>query len=213
MTYYIHSQILFFNRQYFFPILSPKIVAVELITFLIKHCIMDTSNGGNMKINNQTLMSTIVQEEKRLDYLMASLRTHLFSITIEEMDGKKNIVEDYKNEFKEEQMELENLINNLCCHKKILFNNNNTFKLKDGRTIQQAISDNNYLRKVKSFYESIVRSRITKHRVTEAHNSYFECHEINFDPNVIKEKIISLDNQIIKTDYEISKLNSLDFEI
>lgn len=166
-----------------------------------------------MKTNNQTLMSIIAKEEKELDFLVASLRTHLFSISTEELDGKKNIVENYKNEFCEEESQLENLISSLQNHKNTLFTKNNTFKLEDGRTIQQAISDNNYLRKLRSFYESIIRSRTTKHRVTEVHNSYFEIHELNFDVKKIKEKIEILDSKIAKTDYEISKLNTIDYEI
>lgn len=166
-----------------------------------------------MITNIQTLLMMIAEEEKDLDFLIASLRTHLFSVSIEELDGKKHVVEDYKKDFYNEVVELDRLINKLSTHKNILFNKNNTFKLNDGRTIQQAISDNNYLRKVKSFYESIIRSRTTKHRVTEVHNSYFECREVNFDVKDIIEKIHDLDAQITKTDYEISKLNSVDFKI
>ena len=70
--------------------------------------------------------------------------------------------------------------------KKFQFIKNNSLKLNDGRTIQQAISDNNYLRKLKNFYNSIVNNRSTKQRITEVNNSYFECRNLNYDVKEIR---------------------------
>ena len=95
----------------------------------------------------------------------------------------------------------------------ILYTKNNEFKLSDGRTIQQAIVDNTYLRKLKTTYEQLLVFQNSKKRVTEVNNSYFECKTVNFNSNEIRTKIEKIDNQIQKTDFEISKLNSIEFEI
>ena len=87
------------------------------------------------------------------------------------------------------------------------------FKLTDGRTIQEAIVDNANLRSVKTAYEELLNLKNTKKRVTEVNNSYFECKTLNFDMRDLKNKIKLIDEQIQKTDFEISKLNSIEFEI
>lgn len=95
----------------------------------------------------------------------------------------------------------------------MLYEKNNSFKLTDGRTIQQAIVDNTNLRKIKNAYEQLLLSKNSKRRVTEVNNSYFECKSINFDINEIKKKLKEVEDKIQKTDFEISKLNSMEFEI
>ena len=109
--------------------------------------------------------------------------------------------------------ELEEGISYLTKLKTILYEKNNSFKLTDGRTIQEAIVDNTNLRKLKNVYETLLLSKNSKRRVTEVNNSYFECRTINFDLNDIREKLVTLDKKIQETDFEISKLNSLEFEI
>ena len=91
-----------------------------------------------------------------------------------------------------------------------MYEKNNQFKLNDGRSIQQAIVDNTNLRKLKTVYEQLLLLKNSKKRVTEVNNSYFECKTVNFNSKQISEKI---DNKIQETDFEISKLNSVEFEI
>ena len=95
----------------------------------------------------------------------------------------------------------------------MLYEKNNDFKLSDGRTIQQAIVDNVNLRKLKNSYEQLLLIKNTKKRYTEVNNSYFECRTINFDPIQIRKRLDEIDAMIQKTDFEISKLNSVEFEI
>lgn len=90
---------------------------------------------------------------------------------------------------------------------------NNLFKLSDGRTIQDAITQNNYLRRVKFIYDSILAYRDVTKRVTEVNNSYFEVKKVNFDVDDIKKKQEEISKIIQDTDFEISKLNSIEFEI
>ena len=53
----------------------------------------------------------------------------------------------------------------------------------------------------------------SKKRVTEVNNSYFECKTVNFDSKQLRERLEEIDNEIQKTDFEISKLNSIEFDI
>ena len=133
--------------------------------------------------------------------------------SVEELDGKVNVIEDNKEAFKLDLKEIERSAKELSRLKAILYDKNNQFKLSDGRSIQQAIVDNTNLRKLKSSYEQLLLLKNSKKRVTEVNNSYFECRTVNFDSKQIRERLEEIDNEIQKTDFEISKLNSVEFEI
>ena len=166
-----------------------------------------------MKLNLTTLMNKINEEEENFNTLMSNIRLHIYSTSIKELDGSETILEDYKDDFTEELRNLKNTYELLTKLKKIQFEKNNTYKLNDGRTIQQAISDNNYLRKLKNFYNSIVNNRSTKARVTEVNNSYFLSKELAFDKDQLQKEEKELIEEIKTLEFEISVLNSQTFEI
>ena len=166
-----------------------------------------------MKTNISALMNLIAQEEKNLNNKSYSLVTYAKNTTVVELDGRVNIIEDFKEEFDLNFAEVERITKELSNLKTILYTKNNEFKLSDGRTIQQAIVDNTYLRKLKTTYEQLLVFQNSKKRVTEVNNSYFECKTVNFNSNEIRTMIEKIDKQIQKTDFEISKLNSIEFEI
>lgn len=166
-----------------------------------------------MKTNISALMNLIAEEEKNITNGMYNVRTLAVSTSIQELDGTINIIEDNKDFFELELQTLEDNIKKLSLFKTILYEKNNTFKLKDGRTIQQAIVDNTYLRKLKTCYEQLLANKSSKKRFTEVNNSYFECHDVNFDSASIREKLNEIDAIIQQTDFEISKLNSVEFEV
>lgn len=157
-------------------------------------------------------MNKINEEESNLNTLMTNIKEHLYSISIKELDGSETVLENYKQDLDEELKSLETSYQLLTKLKKFQFIKNNSLKLSDGRTIQQAISDNNYLRKLKNFYNSIVNNRSTKQRITEVNNSYFECRNLNYDVKEIKNKIEKITQEIETTEFEISKLNSIEFD-
>lgn len=157
-------------------------------------------------------MSKINEEESNLNTLMTNIKEHLYSTSIKELDGSETVLENYKQDLDEELKSLETSYQLLTKLKKFQFIKNNSLKLSDGRTIQQAISDNNYLRKLKNFYNSIVNNRSTKQRITEVNNSYFECRNLNYDVKEIRNKIEKITQEIETTEFEISKLNSIEFD-
>ncbi len=166
-----------------------------------------------MKTNISSLMSMISTEEKILNNRIHNIKVYAYNTSVEELDGKTNIIEDNKEDFDEILEDMERSAKELSKLKRILYEKNHEFKLKDGRTIQQAIVDNTNLRKLKTAYEQLLLFKNSKKRVTEVNNSYFECNTINFDNKELKKRLNELDEEIQKTDFEISKLNSLEFDI
>ena len=166
-----------------------------------------------MKTNISALMSLISEEERYLNSRSYTIKGYAINTSVEELDGRVNVVEDNKEAFDLDLNEIERSANELSRLKAILYEKNNEFKLNDGRSIQQAIVDNTNLRKLKSTYEQLLLLKNSKKRVTEVNNSYFECKTVNFDSNQLRQKLEEIDNKIQKTDFEISKLNSVEFEI
>ena len=166
-----------------------------------------------MKINLSSLMALIDESEKQYSSLFFSLKKHVFNTTIQELNGTTNIVEDNKKDFQEEMSEVERLSTEINKLKGILYEKNNFFRLTDGRTIQSAIVENSNLRKLKDTLQVLLNYRNSKQRVTEVNNSYFQIQDINYNQEEIKCKIKNLDEKIRNTDFEISKLNSIEFEV
>jgi uncharacterized HAD superfamily protein len=166
-----------------------------------------------MKINLSSLMCIIDENERKYSSLFFALKKHVLNTSIQELNGTTNIVEDNKNDFKEELSEVNKLANEISKLKSILYEKNNSFKLSDGRTIQSAIVENSNLRKLKDNLHTLLNYRNLKQRVTEVNNSYFQIQEINYNQEEIKSQIQQLDKKIRNTDFEISKLNSIEFDI
>ena len=166
-----------------------------------------------MKINLSSLMCLIAEKEKKYSSMFFSMKKHVFNTSVQELSGVVNVIEDNKKDFEEELLEVQNLSNEIIKLKSILYEKNNTFKLSDGRSIQTAIVENSNLRKLKDNFELLLNYRNSKQRFTEVNNSYFQIQEINYNQNEIKSRIQQLDDRIRNTDFEISKLNSIEFEI
>ena len=166
-----------------------------------------------MKINLSSLMCLIDENERQYSSLFFSLKKHVLNTSIQELNGTTNIVEDNKKDFQEELAEVERLSKEITKLKSILYKKNNSFKLSDGRTIQSAIVENSNLRKLKDNLQTLLNYRNLKQRVTEVNNSYFQIQEINYNQEEIKSQIQQLDLKIRNTDFEISKLNSIEFDI
>ena len=66
---------------------------------------------------------------------------------------------------------------------------------------------------LKDNLQTLLNYRNLKQRVTEVNNSYFQIQEINYNQEEIKSQIQQLDLKIRNTDFEISKLNSIEFDI
>ncbi len=166
-----------------------------------------------MKTNISALMGLIAEQKRLLNDKTYTLKRYAINTSVEELDGRINIIEDNKETYEQDFKKIEDGVKELSRLKGILYQKNNEFKLSDGRSIQQAIVDNENLRNLKTTYEQLLQLQPSKKRVTEVHNSYFECRTVNFDSKQLRKKLEEIDNKIQKTDFEISKLNSVEFEI
>ena len=166
-----------------------------------------------MKTNISALMCLISEEERYLNGRIYTIKGYAINTSVEELDGRINIIEDNKEAFDLDLKEIERMTKDLSNLKRVLYEKNNQFKLSDGRSIQEAIVDNTNLRKLKSTFEQLLMLKNSKRRVTEVNNSYFECKTVNFDSRELRKRLEGIDNEIQKTDFEISKLNSVEFEI
>ena len=164
-----------------------------------------------MKTNLANLMSIVVDEEKKFASLGYSLKEYAYNTSTQELNGTTNVIEDYKEDFAKDFEEYKKTQAKISKIKATIYEKNNTFKLPDGRTIQQAIVDNTNLRKMKSLYNYLLSQKSVKKRETEVNNSYFECKTINFDINEIRKEYETLEKKIQDTDFEISKLNSIEY--
>ena len=165
-----------------------------------------------MKTNLSTLMSIATIEEGKFANLAYQLKKFAKSITTQELDGTINTIEDYKEDFKKTYEEYERKQIRISKIKKIIHKKNAELKLEDGRNIQEAIIDNTNLRKMKSTIEFLLTLRNSKKRITEVNNSYFECETVNYDLELLEKRFIELEKEINNTDFQISKLNSIEFE-
>ncbi len=135
--------------------------------------IKNKKNGVKfMKTNLSSLMNIVSEEERRFAEYGCNVNEYAYNTSIQELDGKVNVIEDYTedfektfNEYKETQVKITKI-------KSIIYEKNNTFKLPDGRTIQEAIVDNTNLRRMKSLYTSLLNKRNSKRRVTEVLSNY-----------------------------------------
>ena len=166
-----------------------------------------------MKTNLTNLMNIVAEEERKFTDYGYTLKEHAYSISTQELTGQVNVIEDYSEDFKKEFKEYKATQDKIAKIKKIIYQKNNSLKLPDGRTIQEAIVEVASLRKMKSLYSTLLAKRSSKRRITEVNNSYFECKSINFNLDTLKEEYEVIEKRIQDTEFEISKLNSIEFEI
>ena len=166
-----------------------------------------------MKTNLANLMNLVSEYERNLNTINQQLRSHIFSTTIEELDGKKNIVEDYRETFKDEFIEYNELFEKIQIAKQVIAKKNNELKLPNGDSIADALITINLLRKKMFLLESFLNEKNSKRRITEVNNSYFESKEVNFDAKAMKEVYSKIQQEIQNLEFEISKLNSKEFEV
>lgn len=165
-----------------------------------------------MKTNLSNLMSIVVEEERKFNDYGYDLKAYVYNTTIQELNGTVNVIEDYQDDFTKAMEDYKKAQQRISKIKALIYEKNNSFTLPDGRTIQEAIVDNTNLRKMKTVYLGLLSKKNSKKRITEVNNSYFECKTVNFDSEKLKKEYEQLEAKIQETDFEISKLNSIEFE-
>lgn len=166
-----------------------------------------------MKTNLSNLMNIVAEEERNLNTLLRNLRAHLYNVTTKELNGTENIIDDYKDDFVNEYKEYCDLADKISKLKRLIYTKNNEYKLPNGNTIQDALVEVSLLRKKFNLIQELSEYKNINRRITEVNNSYFEYKTLNYDVKKLKEEAKILEEQIRNIEFEISKLNSIEFEI
>lgn len=166
-----------------------------------------------MKTNITNLMNLVAEDERKLGMLSSDLITHVYTTTAKELDGKINVIEDFKEDFETEFNEYNMLLERIAKYKKIIYLKNNELKLPSGISIQDALTEVNLLRRKYIMLERLAEYKNSNRRITEVNNSYFECKEINFNAKKVKEEKEKIQKNIQEIEFEISKLNSIEFDV
>ena len=166
-----------------------------------------------MKTNLANLMNMVSEFDRNFNMVDGNLRSHIYTTTIEELDGRKTIVEDFREDFKNEFIEYNELFEKIQIIKQTIAMKNNELKLPNGDTISDTLITINLLRKKQFLIEAFLNGKNSKRRITEVNNSYFESKEINFDSQAMKDLYEKIQSEIQHLEFEISKLNSKEFDV
>jgi hypothetical protein len=165
-----------------------------------------------MKTNLVDLMSKVSQLESEFTELSYELQTQSMNVTVIELDGQSQDLEFYpyfKDDF-DRYIELGNEITQL---KGIIFERNNSLKLKNGNTIQKTIAEIQNKRKVLNLVKRLAKQNPSKKRTSETNNSYFTSRELAYDKDMMVDLQNKLTTEIQDLELEISQLNAETFEI
>lgn len=165
-----------------------------------------------MKTNLVDLMSKVSQLESEFTELSYELQTQSMNVTVIELDGQSQDLEFYpyfKDDF-DRYIELGNEITKL---KGIIFERNNSLKLKNGNTIQKTIAEIQNKRKVLNLVKRLAKQNPSKKRTSETNNSYFTSRELAYDKDMMVDLQNKLTTEIQDLELEISQLNAETFEI
>ena len=166
-----------------------------------------------MNTNISNLMSIVTEEERNLNLLLVNLRSHIYNITIKELNGTENVITDCKEDFQREYEEYLILLDKIAKIKKTIYEKNNEFKLPNGNSIQEALVEVNSLRKKFNMIYEISSYKSENQRITEVNNSYFQYKALNCDAKKLRQEAKAIEDEIRAIEFEISKLNSIEFEI
>lgn len=166
-----------------------------------------------MKTNISNLINLVAEDERKLNVLSRGIVNHVYTVTAKELDGKENIIEDYKEDFESEYAQYNEVLERIEKMKKVIYLKNNELRLPDGSSIQDALVKVGILRKKFNLLNQLCEYKSSNHRITEVNNSYFECKTLNFDTKELKSKLDEIEKKIQNIEFEISKLNSIEFDI
>lgn len=167
-----------------------------------------------MKTNLINLMTLVKEQEMEYKDSCYSLVSYSKNRNaIEVTNQQTESLEDNTQIFSEIMNKILKLEKEIDKNKAIIFKKNNSLTLPNGDTIQKTLNIISNKKILLRNLEPLVKITTKKERVTEANNSYWIKTFPAFDMNYIKSIISQLKSDIINLEFEISKLNSEEFEI
>lgn len=165
-----------------------------------------------MKTNLVDLMSKVSQLESEFAELSYELQNQSMNVTVIELDGQSQDLEFYPY-FKDDFNRYIELGNEITKLKGIIFERNNSLKLKNGNTIQKTIAEIQNKRKILNLVKRLAKQNPSKKRTSETNNSYFTSRELAYDKDMMVDLQNKLTTEIQDLELEISQLNAETFEI
>lgn len=165
-----------------------------------------------MKTNLVDLMSKVSQLESEFAELSYELQNQSMNVTVIELDGQSQDLEFYPY-FKDDFNRYIELGNEITQLKGIIFERNNSLKLKNGNTIQKTIAEIQNKRKILNLVKRLAKQNPSKKRTSETNNSYFTSRELAYDKDMMVDLQNKLTTEIQDLELEISQLNAETFEI
>lgn len=167
-----------------------------------------------MKTNLINLMTLVKEQEMEFKdscYLLASYSKNRNAIEV--TNQQTEFLEDNTQIFSETMNKILKLEREINKNKAIIFEKNNSLTLPNGDTIQKTLNIISNKKILLRNLEPLVKITTKKERVTEVNNSYWIKTFPAFDMTCIKLTIDQLKSDILGLEFEISKLNSEEFEI
>lgn len=165
-----------------------------------------------MRTNLVDIMSRISQLESEVTQLEYNLGRNSMTIKTIELNGTEQILKEYP-EWDKDFEEYQNKLEEITGLKSVLFKKNNSLTLSNGLTIQASLADITNKKKLLDLVERLINQNPSKVRNTEVNNSYFKSEELAYDKEKMKKLQKELKEDIQKIEFEISGLNSQEFEI
>lgn len=166
-----------------------------------------------MKTNINNLQNLVVEYEKRFELLDGAIKTCVYSTVIEDSNGKRNYIEDYKQDFENQYSEYNKILSNIETAKEIIARKKESFKLHNGQTITGAMDSVELLKKKATLLEELLKNKNSKRILNESVDPNFEEKELNFNSKDIEYEYFCTKRNIQRYEEEISKLKNTDFDI
>ncbi len=166
-----------------------------------------------MKTTINNLQSLVNEYENRFELLGGTIKTCVYSTIIEDSNGKRNYIEDYKKDFENQYSEYNKILNDIETVKEIISRKKEDFKLHNGQTITGAMSSVKLLRKKAELLEELMKNKNSKRLISPDKDGGFEEKELNFNSKDIEYEYFCTKRNIQRYEAEIAKLSNTDFEI
>ena len=165
-----------------------------------------------MKTNLSNIMIEIKKDQDELAEVEYYLKRNVVKKSTIELSGNEVMLENVED-FDEKMKRGDYLIERIAYLKSIVAKKNSETILSNGISIAGNLDLLSKLRNRVETYKEILTIKDTKRRVTEVNNSYYvHCVPV-FDRKEIEKRKEDIENLMQNMELEISKANSIEFEI
>ncbi len=151
--------------------------------------------------------------EKRFELLDDTIKNSIYSTSIEDEEGKKSYLEDYKQDFDFEYDEYNKILVDLETAKQVIARKKDDLKLDNGQTLSGAYVSVELLKRKAKLLEDLLKNKSKKRLIDDSKSRFYEAKELNFNSRDIQYEYFCTKRNIQRYEAEISKLNTTSFEV